>query len=76
MSVEKIQINESEFRSNGDSFALIGKVTTVMRRAGRSKEEREEFCKKATSGGYDNLLQECLKIVELVPDKIDLQDKF
>ena len=41
---------------DGNAFAIMGRVTTAMRRAGISQEERDQYMAEAMSGDYDNLL--------------------
>lgn len=49
--------------SNGNAFAIMGKVSQAMRRAGVSSSEVSSFTKEAMSGDYDNLLQTCMRWV-------------
>jgi hypothetical protein len=49
---------------DGNAYSILGRVLQAMRRAGVSKEERDDFAKEATSGDYDNLLQTCMRWVE------------
>ena len=51
--------------TDGNAFAVIGTVTRALRRAGVSKEERDQFSKEAMSGDYDNVLATCFKWVEV-----------
>ena len=51
--------------TDGNAFAVIGTVTRALRRAGVSKEERDQFTKEAMSGDYDNVLATCFKWVEV-----------
>lgn len=51
--------------SDSNAFAILGKVTSALRVAGVSKEERDQFFKDATSGDYDTLLQTCMKWVDV-----------
>lgn len=50
---------------DGNAFAILGRVTEAMRRAGVSEEERDEFMQEATSGDYDKLLQVCMRWVNV-----------
>jgi hypothetical protein len=50
---------------DGNAFAVIGTVTRALRRAGVSKEERDQSTKEAMSGDYDNVLATCFKWVEV-----------
>ena len=37
---------------DGNAFAVLGRVKNVLRKAGVSKEERDEFIAEATAGIY------------------------
>lgn len=50
---------------DGNAFAILGKVKEAMQCAGISKEERDRFLREAKSGDYDNLLQTCMKWVDV-----------
>jgi len=41
---------------NGNAFAIIGKVTGALKRAGIAPATINEFTADATSGDYDHLL--------------------
>jgi len=49
---------------DGNAFAIIGRVRTALRRAGRA-DLVEEFTTEAMAGDYDHLIQTCLKYVEV-----------
>jgi len=51
--------------SNGNAFAILGKVLKAMRRANAPEEEINQFQDEATSGDYDHLLQTCMDYVEV-----------
>jgi len=50
---------------DGNAFAILGRVSGAMRKAGVSKEERDQFFAEAMSGDYDHLLQTCMKWVNV-----------
>lgn len=50
--------------TDGNAFAIIGRVSKALKRAGLRKEA-EEFVKEATSGDYNHLLQTAMKYVEV-----------
>lgn len=50
---------------DGNAFAILGRVTKALKRAGASKEEVDEFMAEATSGDYDHLLQTVMRWVEV-----------
>ena len=51
--------------TDGNAFAIVGTVRAALKRNGVSKEEVDEFSREATSGGYDHLLQTCMKWVDV-----------
>lgn len=51
--------------TDGNAFALMGKVTDALRRAGRTQEEIKQFTEEAMSGDYDHLLQTCMAWVRV-----------
>lgn len=50
--------------TDGNAFALIGKVRQALRRGGYG-ELVEEFTKEATSGDYDHVLQTIMEYVDV-----------
>lgn len=50
--------------TDGNAFAIIGKVTQALRRNGHSNIVKE-FQDKAMSGDYDNLLVTCMEYVNV-----------
>ena len=50
---------------DGNAFAIMARVTGAMRKAGIDKAERDAFMKEAMAGDCDNLLQVCMKWVEV-----------
>jgi hypothetical protein len=50
--------------TDGNAFALMGKVCEALRKGGQSALVKE-FQAKAMSGDYDNLLQTCSEYVEV-----------
>ena len=53
-----------DFRSDGNAFALIGKVSRCLKENGL-KDQVEAFQKEAMSGDYNNVLRTCLKYVDI-----------
>ena len=49
---------------DGNTFAILGRVTRAMRQAGLDKAERDAFMTEATSGDYDHLLATVMRWVE------------
>lgn len=50
---------------DGNAFAVIGRVRKAMRNTGLTQEQITEFVDEATSGNYDNVIQTCMKYVEV-----------
>lgn len=50
---------------DGNAFSILGRVSKEMRRAGVSDNEVSVFTKEAMSGDYDNLLQTCMRWVDV-----------
>jgi hypothetical protein len=46
--------------NDGNAFAILGRVSGALRRAGVSEEERKQFMSEAMSGDYNHLLQTCM----------------
>lgn len=53
-------VNVALVGEDGNAFAILGRVTGALRRAGVDKAERDAFVAEATSGDYDNLLRTVL----------------
>lgn len=51
--------------TDGNAFAILGKVTGAMRRARVPKETIEEFQAEAMSGDYNKLLATCMEWVDV-----------
>ncbi len=51
--------------SDGNAFAILGKVKNALRKGGVSSEEVSKFITEATSGNYDHLLTTCMAWVEV-----------
>ena len=50
---------------DGNAFSILGTVSGAMRRGGVSQEDRDAFCKEATSGDYDHLFQTVMRTVDV-----------
>lgn len=50
---------------DGNAFAILGRVSKAMQRAGCTPEQVNEFRTEATSGDYDKLLQTAMKYVDV-----------
>ena len=51
--------------TDGNAWALIGRVSQALRRGGQSKEFIDAFVKEATSGDYNHLLCTCMEVCEV-----------
>jgi len=51
--------------SDGNAFAVLGKVRKALRKAEVSQEEIGQFMKEAMSGDYNNLLKVCMEWVDV-----------
>lgn len=58
-------INVQLTGEDGNAFAMVARVATEMKKAGVSKEEREEFFNSALSGDYDNVLAVIMETVNV-----------
>lgn len=58
-----VKVNLSS--SDGNVFAVLGKVTGAMRRAKVSEADVDAFLEEATSGDYNHALATCMKWVEV-----------
>lgn len=50
---------------DGNAFAILGKVSKELRRAGYDLDFIKEYQAQAMSGDYDNLLQVTMNYVEV-----------
>ena len=50
---------------DGNAFAIMGAVSSALRRAGVSKEERDAYFAEATSGDYNHLIHVTMNWVEV-----------
>jgi hypothetical protein len=50
---------------DGNAFAILGRVSGALRKAGATSGEVDEFQKQATSGDYDHLLSTCAEWVNV-----------
>ena len=51
--------------TDGNAFAVLGKVLKALRQAGVSEVERDAFKQEATAGTYDELLQTVMQWVQV-----------
>ena len=49
---------------DGNAFAILGRTTGALRRAGLPQEEIDDYVAEATSGDYDHLLHTTMAWVD------------
>lgn len=49
--------------TDGNAYAIIGKVRDALRKNNVSPEEVDKFMEEVTDGDYDHLLQTCMRWV-------------
>ena len=67
---KKVELRQTGIRvklvgTDGNAWALIGRVSQALRRGGQSKEFIDAFVKEATSGDYNHLLCTCMEVCEV-----------
>lgn len=50
---------------DGNAMVIIGRVSTALRRGRVPREDIDAFVEEATSGDYDNVLQTCMRWVDV-----------
>lgn len=65
MDVKYPDIDVELVGSDGNAFAVLGKLHRALRRAGVPAEQVSEFLAEATSGDYDHLLQTTMRWVNV-----------
>ena len=51
--------------NDGNAFAILSAVKRALRKGGASQEEIDKFLDEAMAADYDNLLQTCMKWVNV-----------
>ena len=64
----KTLVNLPMVGEDGNAFAILGRATKAMRRAGFTIEERTEFTDEATSGDYNHLLATTMEFFDTSGD--------
>jgi hypothetical protein len=59
------EINVQLTEQDGNAFAIMGAVSTALRKAGVSKEEINQYTSESMSGDYDNLLRTAMNWVSV-----------
>ena len=65
MKVKFPEVEVTLVGEDGNSFLIIGRITKALRRSGATKEEVDQFKEESMSGDYDNLLQTCMRWVNV-----------
>lgn len=65
MNVKYPNIEVKLTGTDGNAFAIIGKVKAALRKNAVPREEQEAFMKEAMSGDYNNVLQTAMRWVEV-----------
>lgn len=65
MEVKHPEVTVQLTGTDANPFMIIGRVKEAMRRAKVPKAEIDKFIEEATSGDYDNVLQTCMKWVDV-----------
>ncbi len=60
----KVNVKVKLVGTDGNAWALMGKVTQALRKAGRA-DLVEPFRKEAMSGDYTHLLATCMEYVDV-----------
>ena len=50
---------------DGNAFAIMGRVSKALRRAGADKEYVDKYMEESMSGDYDNLLVTAMKYADV-----------
>ena len=58
----KTNVEVTLIGENGNAFAILGKVSKALKRAGH-KDLAADYMKEATAGDYDHLLQVTMEYV-------------
>ena len=64
MSERKTDVVVTLVGEDGNAFAVLGKVSKALKRAGHG-DLVEEFMEEAQSGDYDHLLATCMRYVHV-----------
>jgi len=51
--------------TDGNAWAIMGRVNDALRKAGASKEHRDRYREESMSGDYDNLLRVAMKYADV-----------
>lgn len=65
MDVKYPEVEVQLIGQDGNAMSIIASVTKALRRNKVEKEEIDAFVEEAMSGDYDNVLQTCMRWVEV-----------
>jgi len=65
MEVKYPEINVKLVGSDGIAYVMLGRFTAPMTSAGCTPAQVKAFLDDATSRGYDNVLQTCMRYVSV-----------
>lgn len=65
MEVKYPSITVKLVGTDGNAFAILGKVKTALRKNDVPEEEIKKFATEAIDGDYDHLLQTCIRWVNV-----------
>jgi hypothetical protein len=51
--------------TDGNAFAVLGKISAALKKAGVPKDERDEFFNEAMSGDYNHLIGTAMQWVDV-----------
>jgi hypothetical protein len=55
---------------DGNAFAILGYTARALKRTGH-RDLVEDMHKRATSGDYDNLVQVCMRYIDIANGEVD-----
>jgi len=65
MTIPKYNVKVKLVGTDGNAFAIMGKVKRALRDAGATDEEVTQYLNDSQSGDYNNLLQVACKWVDV-----------
>ena len=65
------QVKVAMVGEDGNAFAIMGRVTQAMRRAGISTDDITAYRNEAMGGDYDHLLRVTMDTIDVDPRKFD-----
>ena len=62
--------SRATFHENGNAWAIMARVSEGLKRAGATREERDEYMRDSMSGDYDHLLRTAMRYT--APDVVKI----